>query len=179
MAHSRRCCILSACRVPNPDTPRADAAQPGTAGRSGSGRGRGGAIRQGHDLSFSNPRSLKTTVVEESSEARIKKISCKPNGGIRRAVEKRFIPLTTAALRSQLLPNGPFSFVFVNLFHARHIREKNMIGISGRSDYVSRRGSRRRGCQVKVTKAPDWTMKVIVTESWSDCGVFIAVDFNE
>ena len=39
------------------------------------------------------------------------------------AVDNRFSRGTTAALRSWLLTSGPYLFVFVNLFHARHVRE--------------------------------------------------------
>ena len=51
----------------------------GEAGQGGVGRRLGGAVRPGHDISFSTPQNEQTTVLGDSAEARTNEISCNPD----------------------------------------------------------------------------------------------------
>ena len=88
--------------------PRRGEAGRGEAGRVGAGRdgaGRGGAMRPENNPPLRFPRNRKTNVLVIFRKHE-HKIKCKPNRGTQRAVDRRFISGTAAALRPWLLTCG-------------------------------------------------------------------------
>ena len=127
----------STCRIQNLDIPRAGrrgAAHSSKAGGAGAARqgaaGRGGAMwdgggwtrprlrrndAPGRKPSILPPRAPKTTVMDDSSEARTKEILCKPDRGAQRAVDERFISGTKNALLSRFPAVDQWTNAFLSL----------------------------------------------------------------
>ena len=80
------------------------------------------------------------TTLERPPEAQASEILCNPNAGTKSPVDERFIRGTRGALCSGLLTRGPSPFfVFVNPFHARHVREPTMARAASRWSHLAQK----------------------------------------
>ena len=139
------------------------------AGGSGRGARRGGGAGPGRagrrqnstprrQASLVPPKASKKRCLNFSPEARTSETPCKPNAGTKSAVDDRFIRGLSPGREALFVPGcRPVYrrlFVFVNPFHARHVREKpgHTTGGSGRGvRRVGGAGSGRTGCQQKCS----------------------------
>ena len=116
--------------------------KPGHAtGGSGRGAQRGGRVGPGRtgrrqnstprrQASLVPPKASKKPCLNVSPEARTSETLCKPNVGTKSAVDDRFIRGLSPGREGLFVPGcRPVDrrlFVFVNPFHARHVREKQI-----------------------------------------------------
>ena len=103
------------------DTRRGGGAGPGRTGRRQNSTPR-------RQASFVPPKASKTRLLNVSPGARTSKILCEPNAGTKSAFDKRFVSGLSPGREALFVPGcRPVDrrlFVFVNPFHARHVREK-------------------------------------------------------